>query len=151
MRHGMQKWAEVVEVQIVSRVDAETDLLSGSRGRGVLSQRSVASCRWEITSVRFGVKFDAMCSGREDERHRCGGRVHEDRDADAGGSKWRDDSLEQVGLSDHVPAVIGGPLIGSVGNQRALLRPDGVDEAQKFVRRIAFDVELDTKFAGQQP
>ena len=151
MRDCFQERAEVIEIQIVSRIDAKSSLLSGSRSGGVLRERSVSAGGWEIASVRFGVKLDAMCSGCGDERHDFRRWVHEDRDSDAGGSEWRDDSFQQIGLRDDIPAVIGGPLIGSVGDQRALFWPDCVDEAQKIVGRVAFDVELDAKFASQLP
>ena len=151
VRDRSQEWAEVVEVQIVSGIYSEPNLLSGSRGGGVLGERCIALRCCEVASIRFGVELDAVCSGRGNVWHCFRRWVHEDRDADAGGSQRRDDSLQQVGLSHNIPAVIRGPLIGSVRDQRALLRSDFVDEAQKVVGGVALNVELDAEFAGELP
>jgi FAD/FMN-containing dehydrogenase len=60
------------------------------------------------------------------------------------------DWLDVVLMDHNIPAMIGCQLTRFIRHQRALRRPQGLNQRKKFLRRITFDIKFNIRVISQQ-
>src|SRR5262245_52440742 len=100
----------------MTRVYPETGASSGGSSMKIIGQDAVAFSRCERGSVRFSVEFDTIGADIRGTSNLVEVGIHEQTDAAPQGLQIVDDRLKPIGVRLDVPAVIGGGLLGRIGN-----------------------------------
>lgn len=146
-RDGKEQ-TQVFEVQIVSRIDSQAEFAGMDRGPSVVVQYFVLRASSECIGVSFSVKLDAIGAGCRYAVHLSQIRVQEKACTDSGFPEFRDDGLKSVPVPAQIPSVIGGQLLGSIGDQRALGGPGLLHHVQEIGCWIPLNIELDRVLGG---
>src|SRR5204862_5072073 len=97
----------------------------------------------ERAGVRLGVELDAIGAGTRREGDRLRRRVDENTDPNAARLQSVDHSRQAIGIRTGAPASLARDFSGNDRPERALIRPDLLDEIEQIRSRIAFDVVFD--------
>jgi len=141
-RNCREEVAQVVEIEVVAGVDAESLFLRGAGGCGKGGQRASLLGRAMGARVGFGVELDAIGSDGPRRAHRSRIGIHEQADADAERARFGDQRRKPGRIAVEVPAMVRGRLLGAVGDEGALLRLCLANDLHQVVKGIALDVEL---------
>ncbi len=151
---GREQRRQVVEIEVVARVDAEPRSRRGPRSRCVQRERSALARRTERLCVRLRVELDAIGTDCLRGRHGFRHGVHEETHTHAERTEFRDDRTQAFAVAREVPAVIGRRCAGIIGHQRALLRGTWVPEGTVFLdnrqmnARVGFFVMTPLRLEG---
>src|SRR5262245_57225484 len=137
-----QERRQVIEVEVVSRVDAEPQVARSLGRLDIRWQHPLRLAAGKGIGIRLGVQLDAVGAEGGDQFNLPGDRVHEQADATAEGTQDHDDRTETLALSAEVPTVVAGEGIGAVGDEGTLRRAILLGELCVLMEGIALDVEL---------
>ena len=138
--HLPQEGGEVVEVQIVARVDPQAGRQRGLRGLGVAGANRLLGGAAMGAGIGLGVELDPIGPGGAGGGHGLRQRVHEQAHPHPQRVAFVDQRAQRVGVGRQVPAVVGGELANAVGHEGGLVRADLAHQVHQVVQRIALDV-----------
>src|SRR5580765_2219322 len=137
---------QVLQIEIVSGIDAQTEFVREPRRRHVARERLPAGrlARFEGPREGLGIQLDPIRAEPRGPAHRFRLRLDEDADANPGLLEPRDDAPELVNLSDgrvRRPSGVTRDFARCGRHERALSRLHLQHEVDQRRPRIALDVE----------
>jgi hypothetical protein len=136
------KQLQVVEVEIVARIDSHPERRRQRRRLGITCERPLrrVASLFKGARERLGIQLDPVGAERPGKRDRLRFGIDEQAYPNAGATQGRHGRFERSGLRTGHPARLAGDLSGGDRDQRALMRMHLVNDGQQVGARIAFDV-----------
>ncbi|MEY4075285.1 MAG: hypothetical protein RJA29_2642 [Pseudomonadota bacterium] len=150
LTHARQEWRQVIQAEVVPRIDAQARLARGTRALAVAGQHLGLTGRAKGLGIGLGVELDAIRPNLVGQRHLLGLGVHEQADPHTRGTGLGDQRTQTRGILRETPAVVTGELPLAVGYERGLIRPLAQHETHQVVKRVALDIELPLRPLAQQ-
>ena len=143
--HGGNEIWQVVEIQVMACVDAESELARSLRGCDKIVEtvcRSVGTAVRKRCGIRLRVELNSVRSCRMRGFDACDVGINKHTHANAFCLQARDELMHRLHFVTRSKATIGGRRVHRVGDERCLLRQRGFYNLHQVVMRIAFDIEL---------
>lgn len=138
---------EILQIEVVTGVDAKSEVVGCARSLDERSYRSLAVGLISIR-IRFGIQFDAVGASSSCGPDDCRIRSYENRRAYAVLLERVDNRSEKFTVGFYIPSGRRSERIGCIGDQRHLLGPRAEYQFHEFRRRIALDIEF---YLDQRP